>query len=106
MPRELAPTAPAESRVSVQIHPGRLLGAELPLTALSLQGGPDEPTSSGTTSRSGPNGAQLAHAIPSSAVLVRIPLGVYERMAASQNPHCCLCRTSHGCRSCSRGAPL
>jgi hypothetical protein len=27
----------------VQIHPGRLLGTELPSTALSLQGGPDEP---------------------------------------------------------------
>src|SRR5436190_3954487 len=42
-------TAPAESSVSVQIHPATSLGPSLPLTALSLQGGPDEPTSSGTT---------------------------------------------------------
>src|SRR5262249_11706902 len=44
-------TAPAESGVSVQIHPVTSLGPSLPLTALSLQGGPDEPTSSGTTAR-------------------------------------------------------
>jgi hypothetical protein len=46
---ELAPAAPAESRVTVKIHPS-LLGTELPWTALSLQGGPDGPTCSGTTS--------------------------------------------------------
>src|SRR5215203_2879049 len=49
---EAPPASPTESRVSVQIHPVTSLGAELPLTALSLQGGPDEPTSSGTTARS------------------------------------------------------
>src|SRR5205823_13060758 len=38
-----------------------LLGVELPLTALSLQGGPDEPTSSGTTARS--DDAGLLHPI-------------------------------------------
>src|SRR5215203_381121 len=48
---EAPPASPTESRVSVQIHPVTSLGAELPLTALSLQGGPDEPTSSGTTPR-------------------------------------------------------
>src|SRR5829696_3285665 len=50
---EAPPASPTESRVSVQIHPVTSLGAELPLTALSLQGGPDEPTSSGTTPRRG-----------------------------------------------------
>src|SRR5262249_14554307 len=47
---EPTPTAPAERRVTVQIHPSPL-GVELPWTALSLQGGPDGPTASGTTSR-------------------------------------------------------
>jgi hypothetical protein len=45
-------TRPAESGVSVQNHhPVTSLEPSLPLTALSLQGGPDEPTSSGTTAR-------------------------------------------------------
>jgi hypothetical protein len=47
---ELEHGAQGTSSVTVQIHPS-LLGVELPSTALSLQGGPDGPTCSGTTSR-------------------------------------------------------
>src|SRR5450759_2199453 len=42
----------AERRVSVQIHPVSSLGLRC-LAALSLQGGPDEPTYSGTTASAG-----------------------------------------------------
>src|SRR5829696_7088294 len=47
------PLVQAESRVSVELHPVSSLGLSR-LAALSLQGGPDEPTSSGTTGRPGP----------------------------------------------------
>ena len=49
-PAEQPALVQAEGRVSVQLHPVSSLGLS-GLAALSLQGGPDEPTSSGTTPR-------------------------------------------------------
>src|SRR5205823_6774891 len=50
---ELATAFQTESSVSVKLHPVSSLGLRC-LAALSLQGGPDGPTYSGTTPRLGP----------------------------------------------------
>ena len=57
--RQATPTLPAESGVTVKIHPVSSLGLS-GLAALSLQGDPDEPTCSGTTPSERPRASPRA----------------------------------------------
>jgi hypothetical protein len=52
-PGELAPAAPHGTRVTVQNHPGRLLGDELPSQRSASKATRIEPTCSGTTASDG-----------------------------------------------------